>query len=742
MKILLFDRDEILQGTLKNVVEAKHTEELNGENILEITTYDTQEIKKDYRIVYKDIYGYWHEFIIKGIEEIREDEGIKKQLFCESSFYETLGDYIDDKRPSGTANSALEVALQPTRWEVGQVDNLGTNKTNFYHISAKEAVQKVAEVWQGEIRTRITISGNKITGRYVDLYAQRGHDLGKRFTYTKDLESITRIIHRDDVITALYGYGKGEEIEDDEGNATGGFGRRIDFAEVNNGIPYVENNDARLIWGRNNPDGSKSHVFGKVEFDDCEDKEELLELTKEKLKELSKPLITYEAKVVDLKAFGVEHEGVELGDAVVVVDKEFEPELRVKARVVKITRDLLEPENNDITLGNFMPSITDTWAEQEKHINNFRGKQGVWDRSNIIDKDGNINTQYLDGVIDVVKNQLLATQSGWYTDDSGNIVLDAKDGSSSMMLSGAGFMIANSKLPNGEWDYRTFGTGDGFVADMIITGVLKGEKVEFDLTGGTLLIGNSASDYQLLWDGSELSIRDGTITGTVIRTSDGGDRLEISGDSFKAYYNNIKRVEYKEDRIEFYDWQGDKAVALSGEVVPYEVDGETGRVEFELPGIRGHSPGGLIDLSTEKGSNYSYFQLYPGGSVSGNRYGGKMTIWLKDYQGDAVIEFSKHLGLTVNTPIKASDFINSSKKKLKSNIRKFNEDAYMLVKSLNLYQYDIDGRKDQLGVMVDEAPPEIVDEREEGISLYSYITLVAKAVQDIQVRLEKLERGD
>ena len=41
---------------------------------------------------------------------------------------------------------------------------------------------------------------------------------------TKDIEEIKKIIHRDDVITALYGYGKGEEIEE-----TGGYGRRITF---------------------------------------------------------------------------------------------------------------------------------------------------------------------------------------------------------------------------------------------------------------------------------------------------------------------------------------------------------------------------------------------------------------------------------------------------------------------------------------------------------------------------------
>ena len=500
--MLLFDREEKCMGKIKDIITIKHTEEINGENTLEIITLDTN-IEKEYKVLYKSIYGYWNEFIVKGIEEEHTNEGIERTLYCENSFYETIGDYVEDKRPNGvTANIALENALLTTRWEVGQVDDLGINSTNFYHISAKEAVQKVAETWQGELRTRITISGNKITGRYVDLLAKRGQDLGKRFTYTKDMESITKTIHRDDVITALYGYGKGEELE------SGGFGRRIDFAEINDGLAYVENDDARLIWGRNNGDGTKAHIFGKVEFDDCEDPVELLELTQAKLQELSEPAITYEAKVIDLKAFGFEHEGVELGDTVAVIDKELD--IRVNARVIKIVRDLLEPENNDITLGNFMPNITDMWSKQGEYINNFRDKQGVWDRSNIIDKDGNINTQYLDGVIDVLKHQLLATESGWYTDDSGNIVFENNSKTSAMMLTGEGFMIANTKLPNGEYDWRTFGTGSGFTADEIVAGVLKGGKVKFDFNNGTLLIGNSVEDYHLLFDGNSLKIKLGT----------------------------------------------------------------------------------------------------------------------------------------------------------------------------------------------------------------------------------------
>lgn len=502
MRFVLFDRNEELIGALIDVLKAKHTEEINGEDVLEITTLSI--VEKGQRIAYEDKYGIWHEFIIKGVEESHGDVGIERTVFAESSFYETIGDYVEDKRPyNAPANIALESALLTTRWEVGIVDDLGLNSTNFYHISAKEAVQKVAEIWKGELRTRIEVSGTKIIGRYVDLLERRGADRGKRFTYTKDLDLITKIVHRDDVITALYGYGKGELLE------TVGYGRRITFADLNDGKAYVENLEAKQIWGRLNPDGTKAHVFGKVEFDDCEDPEELLQLTIAKLEELSQPLISYQVTVVDLKALGFEHEGVELGDTVAVIDKEFQPELRLKARVVKITRDLLEPENTVIVLGNFIPSIVDQWTKQERYINNFRVKQGVWDRSQIIEPDGTINAQYLNNLVATLNAKMNVLGGYVYISDQGDGIItydrpDPAEATMAIQILGGSFRIANSKGPDGEWQWRTFGDGNGFIADAFIGGVLKGGKVHFDLTNGTLRIGESIDDYTFLWDGTDL----------------------------------------------------------------------------------------------------------------------------------------------------------------------------------------------------------------------------------------------
>ena len=80
MKFLLFDRNENYISTLKDVTEAKHTEEINGEDTLEITTLD-KNIGKDYRIAYKDKLGHWKEFIVREIEETHNKEGLGKTIF-------------------------------------------------------------------------------------------------------------------------------------------------------------------------------------------------------------------------------------------------------------------------------------------------------------------------------------------------------------------------------------------------------------------------------------------------------------------------------------------------------------------------------------------------------------------------------------------------------------------------------------------------------------------------------------
>lgn len=544
-KLLHYNQNEEPLGGLKNVLKAIHTEELNGQNVLDIELVDP-DLLKGHRLLYRDKSAKWHEFIVKEVETYRQTAGARQRVFCEASIYELWGDYIHDKRPYNvTATAALMDALEPTRWEVGIVDDLGIGSTNFYHISAKQAIDLILQEWKGELRTRIMVDSSGVVHRYVDILARRGTDSGKRISYRKDLESITRTVYRDEVITALYGYGKGELIDE-----TGGYGRRISFAEINDDVGFVENDEARLAWGRNDPtapDG-KAHVFGVVNFDQCEDPEELLTLTQNRLAELSEPVISYDANVLELG-------GVNLGDSVRVIDEEFSPALRLEARVIKIVRNLLEENDVKIRLGNYLPDITDRMTETDTYINDMRGKAGIWDRANAFNQDGTLSATYLDGLVAALNSQMNARGGYVYISDEGDGIITYdkpldQDPTMAIQILGGAFRIANEKLPNGNWDWRSFGDGNGFLADEFIGGILRGGKVKFNLSDGTLLIGDSTTNYSLYWDGSKLNIKGSIILsdGTDLETAldeiettpgppgkDGEDAITVHIDSINGY---------------------------------------------------------------------------------------------------------------------------------------------------------------------------------------------------------------
>ena len=508
MNVLLLDRDENLVDHI-DIFDPEDEESLNADSTLTFSTF-YKDIEKGYRILYQDRLNEWHEYIIQSIKtKHNSSDDIFLEVYAENSFYETLGDYIEDKRPrNSTATNALSEALATSRWEVGVVENLGLNTTSFYRCSVKDAVQnKIVKVWGGEFSTSIKVEGNKIVSRKVNIFKKRGDDHGKRFVYGKDIHEIEKVINEEDIITALYGFGKGEEIEE-----TGGHGRRIDFADINNGRKYVENNAARLKYGRNSDKG-KVHVFGKIEFDDITDKRELLAKTKEELEKASTPKITYNATVEDLAKYGFEYEGVKLGDTVTIIDEELG--LRLKARVIKLVKNLDDSNADKITLGNFVETTSDLFIEAYKKINDFRNKEAIWDNASKKIQDG-IDAEFLNNVIDKINTEI--NNSGGYVyiskDGKGIITYDKpldQNPTKAIQLMGGSIRIANKKKSDGTWDWRSFGTGDGFVADEIITGILKGGNVKWNLNDGTFLIGESEDNYLLKFDGSTLKFGSGTI---------------------------------------------------------------------------------------------------------------------------------------------------------------------------------------------------------------------------------------
>lgn len=334
--LYLFDRFDGRLGILPAVGAVTHTEELGGEDTVEFDCALAPE--KGERLLWRDpTDGVWREHVV-----VRTDEplGGPAHVYAESSLCELLGDFVEEEQlVAKTASEALAAVLAHTRWTVGDVDVGATERgCLLYHVNALAALRRVEEVWGGEAEAAIAVSGGRVSSRTVNLPARRGEWRGARFSHGKTLAACTRTVLEDEVFTALYGYGKGLPIYDEQGMATGGFTRRLTFGSVNNDVNWVGDDDARLVWGR--PDGAdgKAHRFGHVVFPDCEDAIELKALTEAALAAACEPRVSYEVDVAAVDGGA----GVRLGDDVAVIDSSRSPEWHLRARCVRRVRELGE----------------------------------------------------------------------------------------------------------------------------------------------------------------------------------------------------------------------------------------------------------------------------------------------------------------------------------------------------------------------------------------------------------------
>ena len=463
--LYIFDSTEKLITTLPkgSFFNAVHYEVLNGENTFEFTIPTGSDYVVEGNLVaFRDLDSYWQVFEIKRLVDVHGD-GLTRTAYCEHIFYELLDDIVTDRRPSADATAALAGMLGGTRWQVGIVDDLGASSTSAYYESALSAVQKVANAWKGELNWRCVIQGGAIT-RYVDLLAQRGTDTGKQFAYSKDILNIEREVDSSGVVTALYGRGKGIELD------SGSYGRRLTFADVvaadkPAGQEWVGDSEALAQWGR--PGGR--HRFDVFTDEEETDPAVLLQKTRDELDRRKVPRATYRLDVVSLEELtGYEHEKVRLGDLVRVIDREFKPDLVVSARVIEIERDILDPANTKVVLGSFAPTIVEATINTARRVDQMANRP--------------FNTKWLDGKINVLQNAIENTQSYVFqTGEDGILILDAPtydQATKAMKLGGGIFAIANQKDGNGGWNWRTFGDGSGFTADLITAGIIDAGLVQ------------------------------------------------------------------------------------------------------------------------------------------------------------------------------------------------------------------------------------------------------------------------
>lgn len=476
MRYMIFDRWGNPLGDLPYVIKAIRTRATDGTDTLDITTIG--EINKDERIAFKDSMGRWAEYLCQSTQTARAAGMPVTVAYCTGSIAELSRTYIEDKRNrNANAKACLAKALEGTRWAVGTVETgtiTGTANLAYHHCTALDAIQKTADTYGLEVQTEYQPdpTGNRIGRRIIHLVEHRGStNTKKRFEYGKDLTQIKRDIDSGDVITRLYGWGKGIEQTNDQGEATGGYSHKISFADVNNGKPYVQDDQALANWGIVGADGTRRHSEAAVDFPDCEDPKELLNLTKNALKTRTTPVVSYTADVTALGQAGYDPEGADVGDGVQIIDTSFTTPLRLEGRILQIEEDLAGSlADTKITLGNIRQSYTQRLAAQQQALDKLVSNSGAWNSA------AGGTGPYMKDLIDRINQIMNATGGYTYLKPGQGIYVydkpEDQNPTQCIHIGGGYWRIADHRKANGDWDFRSLANGKGIFADAIYTGLL------------------------------------------------------------------------------------------------------------------------------------------------------------------------------------------------------------------------------------------------------------------------------
>lgn len=573
--LYLFDKNEkLIHELASNELESliQH-EELNKLMTLEFGVFiDSNDKMKDIEYVaHKDMEDYQKIQMYRIISSESDDYTVNYQavhiIFDELKAY----GYIRDKRPDKVKSSAaLNIALAGSRWNVGRVDDSELLSTSFYDCTRLDALSKIIKTWNLDLHFYLTFDGNKITGRYIDLLGFRGEDTGERFVYGSNALEVVKEVDKSEVYTRVIPRGKGEEKVDDEGKPTDGYGRRIKIDDVlwekSKGDPidkpkgqeFLELKEMTEKFGFS--DG-KARTRVQI-FEDIEDPKELIKAGYDFLVKVSRPLVQFKTKISKRSRTNV-------GDIVRIIRKDLD--FYYRTRIYKAHRNLLN-ETLEVEFGDkLVQSPSDRQKIVSDSLNSLeeRIKETETDlKSSFVDKvnEGITHATFnRDGYnYELKKGNEYGLPAGYYSFDR-----EIDDNPQRVIYVGAGTLaIADSKKSNGDWNFRTFGTGQGFVADLLVAGTILGGKVRWNLEDGTLLIGNSPDDYNLYWDGETLNLRN--------------TKIDFRYDkNFIELKNNIDKKISKEDILEDKEIQE----ALKGkDGLPGEKgkDGKSGRLGKNL----------------------------------------------------------------------------------------------------------------------------------------------------------------
>lgn len=461
--------------------------------------------------------------------DIVEPDGVWEIHAIDKAVRELMDEPVEEQRARNIDIATYAGRLiQDTRFSLGTVSVTADGTVSAYYQSVWSALEEAAEAYGVNIIPYYTFLNGLVSGRYIDIAAAVGEDKGRIFELGDDMTGIRVTYDDSNIKTALYGRGRGVEIESEDSDEVS-YGRRLTFADVvwsvadgdpvdkPEGQEWVGDPASLAAFGR---DGRNR--FGFAIFEDVTDAETLLQKTWEQLQAQSVPAISISASVVDTeRMMGRAHEAVRLGDPVLV--RIPRRKLDIRANVTAIVRDYIHPEATRLTIANATAVTTGTSAGKimkavQETVTGVSAKSDVWDRAG--------EAFDINGALNVMRNQIISTTGNWYTDTAtGAIMMVSSDGTKAMMLNGSGWLIANGKNSSGEWNWQTAATGDGIVANRITSGTINTNNITVGGSGTTMT-------------GTSLKIEHSNLSGTSYTQIDQyGLKMVRNGTTVGGFYN-------------------------------------------------------------------------------------------------------------------------------------------------------------------------------------------------------------
>lgn len=215
----------------------------------------------------------------------------------------------------------------------------------------------------------------------------------------------------------------------------------------------------------------------------------------------------------------------------------------IKTRCIGYEWDMLNQKYLTVSVGEIVDNYFDTKDKVEHKVNE------------VINDDGSVKADHVQGTLNAVKTKFRALKDIAQTQHVRAMLFEDLDPTSpthgAMCIGTMGFEIASQRTPdNKEWDFRTFGTGQGFFADFITAGTLNANLIRAGIIKGF------NDNLVINLDNGEVSFKKGKIQ---------GENLDIDLNSGTIKTNRYDEYNKKDYEVLFGDGgiKSDNCLAVS-----------------------------------------------------------------------------------------------------------------------------------------------------------------------------------